>query len=126
MRFEVLGPFQARRDAQSPPLPLGGAKQRALLAVLVAAGGRSVSTSQLVDELWAGDPPEKATASIQSYVANLRRIIEPDRTARTAKILLSRPPGYLVDAASCGCAGRRRHRVPPAERRGHRSFRARP
>ncbi len=37
MRFEVLGPFQARRDAQSPPLPLGGAKQRALLAVLVAA-----------------------------------------------------------------------------------------
>ena len=78
MRFEVLGPFQARRDAQSPPLPLGGAKQRALLAVLVAAGGRSVSTSQLIDELWAGDPPEKVYASIQSYVANLRRIIEPD------------------------------------------------
>ena len=105
MRFEVLGPFQARRDAQSPPLPLGGAKQRALLAVLVAAGGRSVSTSQLIDELWAGDPPEKVTASIQSYVANLRRIIEPDRTARTAEILLSRPPGYLVDLRAAGAPG---------------------
>ena len=71
---------------RSAPLPLGGAKQRALLAVLVAAGGWVVSTSQLIDELWADDPPDKVTASIQSYVANLRRVLEPDRTARTAEI----------------------------------------
>ena len=63
MLFEVLGPFQARRDAQSPPLPLGGAKQRALLAVLVGAGGRSVSTSLLIDAFtFSGGSPAHSSS----------------------------------------------------------------
>ena len=109
MRFGVLGPFEARADAPTDgPVALGGRKQRALLALLVAARGRVVSTDRLVDELWGEAPPAKAMVSLQSYVANLRRALEPARTARsTPQILLTRAPGYAIDLD--------RHQVDAAE-----------
>jgi len=40
------------------PLPLGGAKQRALLALLLLNANHVVSRERLIDELWGEDPPE--------------------------------------------------------------------
>jgi DNA-binding SARP family transcriptional activator len=68
-----------------------------LLALLIAARGGVVSVAQLVDEVWGSDSPPKVLSSVQSYVANLRRALEPDRPARApAQILLTRPPGYAL------------------------------
>ncbi|TQM01727.1 AfsR/SARP family transcriptional regulator [Pseudonocardia kunmingensis] len=76
---------------------LGGPKQRALLATLVAADGRAVSVERLIDLLWGEDPPAKALVSLQSYVARLRRVLEPDRDARApARTLVTRAPGYAL------------------------------
>ena len=100
MRFRVLGPVEVL-DADGGLVQLGGQKQRALLGLLLASGGRVVSVSRIIDELWDEDPPAKALVSVQSYVANLRRVLEPDRAARSAaKLLVTRPPGYSLAAAS--------------------------
>ncbi|GAA0426535.1 ATPase AAA [Acrocarpospora corrugata] len=102
MRYQVLGPVEVRDvEDGSGPAQLGGQKQRALLALLLAAGGRIVSISRLVDELWGEDPPPKVLSSVQAYISNLRRVLEPDRPARApARILLTRPPGYALVADS--------------------------
>ncbi|MBE8469662.1 AAA family ATPase [Streptomyces sp. 3R004] len=78
-------------------MELGPPRQRAVLALLVAARGRVTSVDRMVDELWRGTPPAKATVSLQSYVSNLRRVLEPGRPPRTpASVLVSAAPGYAV------------------------------
>jgi DNA-binding SARP family transcriptional activator len=50
-----------------------------------------------VDELWGEQAPPKVTASLQVHVANLRRILEPDRAPRSRPTrLVTRPPGYAL------------------------------
>ncbi|HJQ73973.1 MAG TPA: BTAD domain-containing putative transcriptional regulator, partial [Gaiellaceae bacterium] len=87
VEFAVLGPLEARSDGE--PIPLGGPKQRALLALLLLEAGRVVSLDRLVDELWAGNPPATAVASLQNFVAQLRKALGPDA-------IETRPPGYVV------------------------------
>lgn len=94
-RTVVLGPVSVRGAAG--PVELGGFKQRVVIAVLIAAGGRVVSVARLTDELWGENPPAKARVSLQSYVANLRKALEPHRISRSpARVLVTRPPGYAL------------------------------
>jgi WD40 repeat protein/DNA-binding SARP family transcriptional activator len=95
MRFGVLGPLEV--IAESGPIPLGGQKQRALLALLLARPGRVVSVDALLQGLWADDPPRSADKTLQSYVVHLRRALEPDRPRGAAgTVLVTREPGYLL------------------------------
>lgn len=109
MQWRVLGPLEVVHHARPHgPMELGGPKQRAVLALLIAAAGRTVSVDRLVDEVWGEDSPPKVMTSLQAYVANLRRAVEPDRPARApAAVLVTRPPGYalLADAADVDAAG---------------------
>ncbi|MBV9602906.1 MAG: AAA family ATPase [Chloroflexi bacterium] len=76
---------------------LGGPLQRAVLALLLVERGGVVSIDRLLDQLWRGQPPPRAIASLQAYVSNLRRVLEPGRTLRTpATLLASKPPGYAL------------------------------
>jgi DNA-binding SARP family transcriptional activator/class 3 adenylate cyclase len=85
-------------DDDGLPLALGGAKQRALLAVLLLHAGHVVAADRLIDELWGEEPPETARSVLQVYVANLRKVLEPARSKRTASTLLkTQPPGYRLD-----------------------------
>src|SRR5262249_10310849 len=67
VEYRLLGPLEARRG--DGPLPLGGVKQRALLALLLLNANRVVARDRLVDELWGERPPETAVATIQVYVS---------------------------------------------------------
>ena len=99
MHFGVLGPLEV--DGDAGPVPLGRRKQRALLAVLLTARNTTVPLDRLIDLLWDDEPPPQAMASVQAYVSNLRRLLEPDRPVRAnATRVVSRPPGYalVVDA----------------------------
>src|SRR5712691_8432215 len=87
MEYRVLGPLEVRDADRS--LPLAGAKQRALLALLLVNVNQVVSRERLIDELWGERPPETAVQSLQVYVSRLRKLL-PDDT------LLTRPPGYLL------------------------------
>ena len=88
IEFAILGPLEAR-EGEGEPIPLGGPKQRALLAMLLLEAGRVVSQDLLVEALWEGDPPATAVASLQNFVAQLRKALGPD-------VIDTRPPGYLV------------------------------
>jgi DNA-binding SARP family transcriptional activator len=95
IRVRVLGPLAAEVDGRA--VDLGGPRQRAVLALLIAARGDVVPVDRLIDDLWRGEPPPKASASLQAYVSNLRRLLEPGRQPRTpARVLVSAPPGYAI------------------------------
>src|SRR5437764_11189433 len=89
MDYRVLGPLEVLDGEES--LPLAGAKQRALLALLLLNANRVVSRERLIDDLWGDDPPETAVTSVQVYVSRLRKLLPPET-------LLTRPPGYLLRA----------------------------
>ena len=80
MEFRLLGPLEV--EAGGKAIPLGGAKQRTLLALLLLARGRAVPTERLVDAIWAGDPPETSAKSIQVYVSTLRKALGEGRILR--------------------------------------------
>ncbi|MGJ6964797.1 ATP-binding protein [Streptosporangium sp. G11] len=93
--IRVLGSFAAETGGVA--VPLGGPRQRGVLALLVAARGQVVSVDRLIDDLWRGEPPARAVTSLQAYVSNLRRLLEPGRPPRApARLLVSAPPGYAL------------------------------
>ncbi|MEU5153819.1 AfsR/SARP family transcriptional regulator [Glycomyces sp. NPDC021274] len=97
MRIGVLGPVLAWDEAGSE-LELRGPRHRAVLARLVAAHGRVVPVDRLVDDLWS-EPPAGAVSAVRTFVAALRRALEPDRRPRTpARLLVTEGPGYALRA----------------------------
>jgi len=92
MQFEILGPLEV--TANGRPLALGGARARDVLATLLVHSNRAVSSDQLVDELWPGQSADKAAASLQVRLSELRKLL---RSAEgCADRLTTRPPGYLL------------------------------
>ena len=95
MRFGVLGTLEVVDGERV--LDLGRPKQRAVLAVLLLEANRVVGLDRLIDLLWGEEAPARSTASLQAYVSNLRRILEPGRSPRTPpEVLLTQPPGYVI------------------------------
>ena len=68
--LRLLGPVQAVRAGRE--IPLGGPKQRAVLALLVLDAGRVVPAGRLVDELWRDRATPGAAKTLRSYVSRLR------------------------------------------------------
>ncbi|WP_460447769.1 AfsR/SARP family transcriptional regulator, partial [Angustibacter aerolatus] len=91
----VLGPVTAH-DERGAALDLRGPRHRELLGRLVAARGRVLPVAVLVDDLW-DDPPEGAVAAVRTFVAALRRALEPDRPPRApARLLVTAGSGYAL------------------------------
>ena len=86
--------FSARLEVEEDgrQVPLGGEKQRALLALLLLSRGRPVSTDRLIDDVWSGKPPPTAVKSVQVYVARLRRALGDGR-------IITRGRGYELAVA---------------------------
>ncbi|MBB5867455.1 DNA-binding SARP family transcriptional activator/tetratricopeptide (TPR) repeat protein [Allocatelliglobosispora scoriae] len=74
-------------------VPLGGAKPKALLALLMLERGHVVATHRLIDIIWGEDPPETVRSLIQVYVSTLRRNLAdhglPD-------VIVTQAPGYVL------------------------------
>jgi predicted ATPase len=56
-------------------IDIGGARAETLLALLALRAGSAVSADSLIDELWAGEPPEGASTTLRSYVSRLRNAL---------------------------------------------------
>jgi len=92
MRFCILGPLEVTADGR--PLALGGARARDVLATMLVHANRVVPADQLVDELWPKQPADKAAASLQVRLSELRKAL---RSAEGGtERLLTKPPGYLL------------------------------
>jgi DNA-binding SARP family transcriptional activator len=100
-RFLVLGPLSV--ELAGATVPLGGRLRRALLADLILHAGEVLPVDRIVDDLWGTTPPDDPVNTLQVYVGQLRRVLEPDRRSRgPARVLVSTPPGYqlVVDDSS--------------------------
>ncbi|KIH98069.1 SARP family transcriptional regulator [Streptomonospora alba] len=98
VRFAVLGPLEAAGPRGA--LALKGPRQRALLARLLVAGGRVVPVERLVEDLWPEQAPNGPVAAIRTFVADLRRALEPGRPPRSpARLLATAAPGYVLRTA---------------------------
>ncbi len=93
MEFRILGALEAGEGGAAAEL--GPPKQRALLAILLLHVGQIVPADRLVELLWGDDPPRTAGHSIQIYVSELRKALEPLAGRR---LILHRQPGYQLDA----------------------------
>jgi DNA-binding SARP family transcriptional activator len=95
LSFGYLGELRAQLDGSL--VDLGPRLQRQLLAILLVEAGRVVSVDRLVDLLWGDAAPSAALASVQAYVSQLRRILEPDRPPRApARVIVTQDPGYAL------------------------------
>ena len=93
MDVSVLGALRVTNA--HGPVEIRGAKERALLAHLVAYAGRMVPAADLVDSLWGDDPPRSAAKSLQTYVLRLRNTLEPGRNG-SPSLLVTEGPGYRL------------------------------
>ena len=88
MEFGILGPLEVRADGRA--VALGGAKPRAVLAVLALHANQPVSAERLAVALWGEDAPPSAVKTVQVYVARLRKALgDPD-------VLVTTPAGYRL------------------------------
>ncbi len=99
MDFKILGPLEVHRGAET--LTIGAAKQRALLAILLLHANEVVSSDRLIDDMWGTQPPDTVANALQVYVAQLRKVLEPERPKGAPnELLLTRPGGYQLSVGS--------------------------
>jgi len=92
LEFRILGPLTVRVDGAR--VPIGGPKQRALLALLLLSANRVVSRDRLVDELFPGQSVESADHALRNHVSRLRKVFAA--ASADAPRLVARAPGYLL------------------------------
>jgi DNA-binding response OmpR family regulator len=90
--LRVLGPLEVRLNDQA--VSITASKERALLALLIAHHGRVLPVGQLAEDLWEGSPPESASAALRVHISRLRRTLSANGVD---DVLVTRPPGYLLD-----------------------------
>jgi DNA-binding SARP family transcriptional activator len=78
--------------ADGRPLPLGGTRQRALLALLLLRANQVVSSDRLLEELWPEEQPLAGRAALRVRVSQLRKALGADA-------VVTRSPGYVLAAA---------------------------
>lgn len=101
------------------PLQLGGAKRRALLALLLLRPGEVLPRERLIDRLWGESPPDTAANAVQVHIHGLRKLLGADRvTTHGTSYSVRVDPGELDlqrfeelvgrgnDALGCGDAER--------------------
>jgi ABC-type transport system substrate-binding protein/DNA-binding SARP family transcriptional activator len=90
--FRVLGPLEVWFDGA--PVKIGGARQRALLAMLLLNANRVVSREQLIDELLNDARPESADHTLRVQVSRLRSVV--NLPGAQGPRLVGQAPGYRL------------------------------
>jgi WD40 repeat protein/DNA-binding SARP family transcriptional activator len=107
MDFRVLGALQVSDG--NGPVPLGGPKQRLVLAHLLLRAGETVPTERLIALVWADEPPAAARSTLRGYLSHLRHAIGTARIER-------RPQGYVLRAEPAEIDARRFEQLVDAGR----------
>jgi DNA-binding SARP family transcriptional activator len=96
VKFEVLGPLRVTAQ-NGRTLHLNGFGRRATLGFLLLHANQVVSSSALVEALWADTPPSTARKMLQNNVSALRALLHQDGAANPPALLLTHAPGYLLN-----------------------------
>ncbi|MFD7904743.1 BTAD domain-containing putative transcriptional regulator [Kitasatospora sp. NPDC059722] len=103
MEIRVLGALGVRVCGESvvPSAP----KPRQVLALLALRADQVVPAGVLAEELWSGRPPRSARTTVQTYVLQLRDLIdkalaqadEPCAATCAKDVLVTSPGGYMLN-----------------------------
>jgi len=92
VEFRLLGEVEARGDGRR--LEIGHARQRCVLASLLVDVNRPVSVDQLIDRVWADEPPRQVRNALAGYLSRLRQVL-----GNAGDVQISRgPAGYTLTA----------------------------
>ena len=89
MEVRLFGELEA--VAAGVPVPVRGAKQRALLALLALQRGQPVSADRLIDALWGDGQAANPANALQAQIGQLRRTLGP-------AAILTTEAGYALAA----------------------------
>src|SRR5580704_9042244 len=89
MEVRLFGELEALADGV--PVPVRGAKQRALLALLALQRGQPVSADRLIDVLWGDGKVANPANALQAQIGQLRRTLGP-------AAILTTEAGYALTA----------------------------
>jgi DNA-binding SARP family transcriptional activator/tetratricopeptide (TPR) repeat protein len=90
--FRILGPLEVIDEGRT--VPLGGAKQRALLGLLLLHPNETLSSDRLIDELWGERPPATPAKAVQARVSRLRKALAAGTSNCSADVVVTRERGY--------------------------------
>src|ERR1035441_6745256 len=94
MEVRLFGELEA--VAGGVPVPVRGAKQRALLALLALQRGQPVSADRLIDVLWGDGQAANPANALQAQIGQLRRTLGPAAILTTeAGYALAAGPGEV-------------------------------
>lgn len=91
--IRVLGTLDIR--CGDVPITPSAGKPRQVLSLLALRTGHSVSTSLLMEEIWADTPPRSAATTLQTYILQIRRLIARASGDRMS-VLRSCFGGYML------------------------------
>ncbi|MGW9378057.1 BTAD domain-containing putative transcriptional regulator [Streptomyces albidoflavus] len=95
LNVALLGSVDAYRGDRR--LELGSPTQRTVFAVLASHGNRVVGRNELVRAVWGANASETAMNSVYTYVARLRKLLEPERPrSAQSEVLVSDSVGYML------------------------------
>ncbi len=89
VEFRLLGPLEVLHDGAE--VPVRGARQRELLALLLLHAGQVVSSDRLMDALWGDSQPAAGATALRVRVSQLRKALGPGGGR-----LVTRAPGYTL------------------------------
>ena len=118
LEFRILGPLEVLDDDRT--IELGGARQRAVLAILLLHRGETVSVDRIVDLMWGERPPATAVKTVQVYVSHLRRALVEDVVVELARRIRARGRRRAHRRAALRAARRRGSRRARRRRSGAR------
>jgi DNA-binding SARP family transcriptional activator len=106
MDYRILGPFEAFDGERE--LSLGGARQRAVLALLLLRANEALTRDVIVDELWGEHPPQTVGKVLQNCISALRKELPAGadklRTVGSAYVLQLAPEELDRDRFERGLA----------------------
>lgn len=101
MEIYLLGPLEVYRRGVlvTPSAP----KLRTVLSLLAIQANTVVRTDQIIDELWEDDPPASVTTTLQTYIYQLRKLLQlatvpglPERTSSEQPAIRTSAHGYAL------------------------------
>ncbi|BBY79098.1 AfsR/SARP family transcriptional regulator [Mycolicibacterium pulveris] len=92
VEFRILGEIEAYVDGRR--LDIGHARQRCVLVSLLVDVNRPVSTHQLIDRVWADEPPHRARNTLAAYISRVRQLLGVTDDVQVVR----GPSGYTLSA----------------------------
>ena len=73
MDYRILGPLEVADETGA--VGVTGARQRALLALLLIHRNELLASERIIDALWGARPPPSAAKAVQNAVSQVRRAL---------------------------------------------------